>query len=56
MFSMLENAKPDTGNIRNLNLPTVNHTTVQVTKLPLLHDLLKAVNDIELTDRRVEAG
>jgi hypothetical protein len=34
MFATLDKAKPDTGNIRGLNLAAVKHTTVQVTRLP----------------------
>jgi hypothetical protein len=32
MFATLDKAKPDTGNTRGLNLATVRHTTVQVSK------------------------
>jgi hypothetical protein len=35
IFTILEKAKSDTGNIRGLSLTAVKHTTVQVTKLPL---------------------
>jgi hypothetical protein len=35
MFATVDKAKPDTGNIRGLNLEAVKHTTVQVTRLPL---------------------
>jgi hypothetical protein len=31
----LAQAKPDTGNTRDLNLAAVKHTTVQVSRLPL---------------------
>jgi hypothetical protein len=34
-FATLDKAKPDTGNIRGLNLAAVKRTTVQVTRLPL---------------------
>jgi hypothetical protein len=30
MFTILDKAKPNTGNIRGLNLATVKHTTVQM--------------------------
>jgi hypothetical protein len=35
MFATLDKANRDTGNIRDLNLAAVNHTTVQVTTLLL---------------------
>jgi hypothetical protein len=35
MFAILDKAKPDIENIRGLNLATVRHTTVQVTRLLL---------------------
>jgi hypothetical protein len=35
MFVVLDKAKPDTENIRGLNVTTAKHTTVQVTRLPL---------------------
>jgi hypothetical protein len=35
MFAALDKANPDTGNMRDLNLAAVKHTTVQVTGLPL---------------------
>jgi hypothetical protein len=35
MFVVKDKAKPDTENIRGLNLAVVKLTTVQVTKLPL---------------------
>jgi hypothetical protein len=35
MFAILDKAKPDTGNIRDLNLAVVRHMTVQVIKLVL---------------------
>jgi hypothetical protein len=35
MFEAQDKAKPDTENIRGLNLVAVKLTTVQVTKLPL---------------------
>jgi hypothetical protein len=41
MFVAYDMAKPDTENIRGLNLAAVNLTTVQVTKLPLYHKLNK---------------
>jgi hypothetical protein len=34
-FAAYDKAKPDTENIRGLNLLAVKFTTVQVTKLPL---------------------
>jgi hypothetical protein len=41
MFATSEKAKPDTENIRGLNLAAVKRTTVQVTRLPLYHELHK---------------
>jgi hypothetical protein len=35
MFAKLDNANPDTGNISGLNLASVKHTTVQVTRVLL---------------------
>jgi hypothetical protein len=35
MFVILDKAKPNTGNIRGLNLAAVKAATGQVTKLPL---------------------
>jgi hypothetical protein len=35
MLATLDTANSDTGNIRDLNLAAVKHTTVQVTRLPL---------------------
>jgi hypothetical protein len=35
IFAILDKAKPDTKNIRDLNLAVVKRTTVQVTRLPL---------------------
>jgi hypothetical protein len=35
IFTTLDKAKPDTGNIRGLKLAAVKHTTVQVTRPPL---------------------
>jgi hypothetical protein len=35
MFAILDKAKPDTENIRGLNLATVKHTMVEVIGLPL---------------------
>jgi hypothetical protein len=35
MFATLDKANRDTGNIRGLNLASVKHTTVQVTRLLL---------------------
>jgi hypothetical protein len=35
MFATMGKVKPDTGNIRGLNLAAVKYTTVQVTRLPL---------------------
>jgi hypothetical protein len=40
MLATLDKANPDTGNIRGLNLAAVKHTTVQVTRLLLLEELL----------------
>jgi hypothetical protein len=39
MFAMLDKAKPDTENIRDLNLAVVRHTTVQVIKHVLQPEL-----------------
>jgi len=39
MLATQDKAKPHTENIRGLNLVTVRHTVVQVTKLPLQHRL-----------------
>jgi hypothetical protein len=46
MLATLDKAKPDTGNIRGLNLAAVKHTTVQVTTLPLKRELLKMGHDL----------
>jgi hypothetical protein len=35
MLATLDKVHPDTGNIRDLNLTAVTHTTVQVTRLLL---------------------
>jgi hypothetical protein len=35
MLAALDKAKPDTENIRGLNLAAVKHMTVKVTELPL---------------------
>jgi hypothetical protein len=35
MFTILDKASPDTGNIRGLNFEAVKLTTVQVIRLPL---------------------
>jgi hypothetical protein len=35
MFTTLDKANLDTGNIRGLNFAAVKHTTAQVTRLPL---------------------
>jgi hypothetical protein len=35
IFATLDEAKPETENVRGLNLAAVKHTTVQVTRLPL---------------------
>jgi hypothetical protein len=35
MLAALDEANPDTGNIKDLNLAAVKHTAVQVTKLLL---------------------
>jgi hypothetical protein len=35
MFAVEDKAKPDTQNVRGLNLAVVKVTTVQVTKVPL---------------------
>jgi hypothetical protein len=39
MFAVYDKAKPDTENIRGLNLAVVSLTTVQVTKLPLYDNI-----------------
>jgi hypothetical protein len=39
MFAILDKVKPDTENIRDLNLAVVRHVTVQVTKLVLQPEL-----------------
>jgi hypothetical protein len=39
MFAMLDKAKPDTENIRHLNMAVVRHMTVQVIKLVLHPEL-----------------
>jgi hypothetical protein len=39
MFTILDKAKPDTGNIRDLNWRWSGHMTVQVIKLPLQPEL-----------------
>jgi hypothetical protein len=41
MFAAQDKSKPDTENVRGLNLAVVKLTTVQVTKLPLLHKVRK---------------
>jgi hypothetical protein len=41
MLAAYHKAKPDTENIRGLNLAAVKLTTVHVAKLPLYHKLLK---------------
>jgi hypothetical protein len=40
MFAILDNAKPGTGITRGLNLAAAMFTTVQVSRLPLWHELL----------------
>jgi hypothetical protein len=40
MFATMEKAKPDTENIRGLNLAAVKHKTVEVTRPPLQGKLL----------------
>jgi hypothetical protein len=40
MFAILDKAKPDTENVRDLNLAVVRHMTVPVTKLVLQPELL----------------
>jgi hypothetical protein len=40
IFAILDKAKPDTGNIRRLNLAAVMFTTVKVSRLPLWRKLL----------------
>jgi hypothetical protein len=42
----IEKVKPDTGNIRGLSLVAVKHTTVQVTRQPLQHDLHELGHDL----------
>jgi hypothetical protein len=39
MFVVSDKAKPDTKNVRGLNLAEIKLTTVQVTKLPLQHKI-----------------
>jgi hypothetical protein len=39
MLAMLDKAKPDTENVRDLNLAVVRHMTVQVIKLVLQPEL-----------------
>jgi hypothetical protein len=39
MFAVYYKVKPDIGNIGGLNLALVKLTTIQVTKLPLLHKI-----------------
>jgi hypothetical protein len=46
IFTTLEKANPDTGNIRGLNLAAVKHTTVHVTRLLLLQELLSIGHDL----------
>jgi hypothetical protein len=41
MFALYDKGKPDTECIRSLNLAMAKHTTVQVTKLPLYHEIRK---------------
>jgi hypothetical protein len=41
MFALLDKEEPDIQNIKGLNFALVKLTTVQVTKLPLLHKLCK---------------
>jgi hypothetical protein len=41
MFAVYGKVKPDTENVRGLNLVLVKLTTVQVTKLPLYHKMCK---------------
>jgi hypothetical protein len=41
MFTALDKAKPDTENIRGLNLAVVKLMTVEVTKLLLYHKIIK---------------
>jgi hypothetical protein len=41
MFAILDQAKPEVGSIRGLNLAVVKHTTVEVTSFPLWLKLLK---------------
>jgi hypothetical protein len=40
LFSICDKAKPDTGDIRGLNLAAVMFMTVQVSRLPLWRELL----------------
>jgi hypothetical protein len=40
MFTILDKAKPDTGNTKGLNLAVVMFMTVQASRLPLWHQLL----------------
>jgi hypothetical protein len=46
MFTTLGKTRPETGNIRGLNLVTVKHTTVKVTRLPLQQEMLKIGHDL----------
>jgi hypothetical protein len=46
MFATLDKAKPNTGNVRGLNLAAFKHTTVQMTRLPLQRKLLKLGHDL----------
>jgi hypothetical protein len=40
MFTILDKAKPDTGNTKGLNLAAVMFTTIHVSRLPLWRQLL----------------
>jgi hypothetical protein len=40
MFATLDNEKPSTENIKGLNLAAAIYTIVQVSQIPLQHELL----------------
>jgi hypothetical protein len=46
MFAKLDKARPETGNIRDLNLAAVKHMTVQVTRRPMQKELLRICHDL----------
>jgi hypothetical protein len=54
MFTTFKKEKPDTENITGLNLVVVKHTTIQVTRRPLQHEVHELGHDLlchALTDR-----